>query len=106
MINESGRSAMMIGAYAGIIIDVYFLNGTPQTINITNSRLKFLGRLLITLFFFLIEYFLSIQEILSMTHGDMLEGTLIDTLPCALLLMFMYSYLKVIFKYFNLINLN
>lgn len=24
-----GRSAMVIGAYAGIIIDVYFLNGTP-----------------------------------------------------------------------------
>ena len=25
----AGRSAMVIGAYAGIIIDVYFLKGTP-----------------------------------------------------------------------------
>jgi hypothetical protein len=102
-----GRCGMVIGAYAGIIIDVYFLGGTPQTINQTNSPMKYLGRLLITSAFFMLEYFLTHNiQFNAMSHGDMLEASIFYTIPGALLLMFMYSYLKKLFQYFNLVNIN
>jgi hypothetical protein len=101
-----GKSAMVIGAYAGIILDVYFLNGTPQKINLTNNRFKFLGRFLITVLFFALEYLMTKSvDFSGMVHGDMLESSVIHTLPSSTLLMFMFSYLKVIFKKLNLVNI-
>lgn len=37
----------VVGAYYGIVIDSIFLGGTQQRINITGSRLKFIGRYIV-----------------------------------------------------------
>lgn len=54
----SGPTTAIVGAYYGIVFDAIFLNGTPQRINITGSRLKFLARFVVSIIIWFIPVYL------------------------------------------------
>jgi hypothetical protein len=46
----------IFGAYLGICIDAIYFGGTPQNINVTNSKIKVLGRLIVVAILWYIPY--------------------------------------------------
>jgi len=46
----------VFGAYLGICLDAVYLGGTPQNINVSNSKVKASGRFIVAVFIWFIPY--------------------------------------------------
>lgn len=106
---ESGPTTAIVGAYYGIVFDAIFFNGTPQRINITGSRLKFVARFVVSLIiWFLPCYFPGLiihkKSLFSDSDSYMGEYILRYALPYLLFSMLLFSYSKIIMAKCRIVN--
>lgn len=105
---ETGSISAIVGAYYGIVIDVIFLGGTPQNINLTRSRCKLLARFVLTFIIWLCPLMLtaiiskSIFRSANNYSGEYLVRYAIPYFLCSMLL---FSYSKSIMSRLGIVNI-
>ena len=106
---DSSAIFSIVGAYFGIILDVLYLGGTPQGINITKSPLNFFGRFVIAIILWSVPLHYartSRNDSFNYSSGFIWDGLFMIAIPQFLCSMILYSISKPIMKKFKLVNTN
>ena len=103
---QTGEFSSIVGAYFGICMDTIYLGGTPQRINVTNSKLKALGRFIIAIVLhFGITYPPQIlyraHAFSASSYGS--EYLFRSSLPNFFANFILFSYLKLFYQKYNLV---
>lgn len=95
---------MVFGAYIGICLDVIYLNGTIQKINVTKNWKKGCLRILIVLVLSLILMVPRYFDTYMNRFDYPLEHTLINFLAFFTLSLLFFSFLKKVFQWLKLVK--
>ena len=103
--HRAGQLSFCFGAYIGVCIDVIYLNGTIQKINVTKSFKKAFLRIIIVL---LISSLFLLPRYLDLYHSNStdypLEHVLINFFVFFTIGIIFFSYLKVVFVWLKLVK--
>ena len=97
----------IVGAYYGIVLDAIFLGGTPQRINVTGSRWKFLLRFIVViLIWFLPIYMLGdlSRQIFVSANDYQAEYLMRFAIPYFFCSLILFSFSKVLMSRMGIIS--